>query len=96
MVIGALAVFSSIFTLGIKRFFLWEVFRPSKINARVMAGPFRLIPHPAYFGYLFVALGNALLNGELYLIIVFLFLLSLMPIIMRFEEEELRDRLNGA
>lgn len=96
MAIGTLLVLSSIITLGPKRFFVWAVFYPESVQQiRLIRGPFKFIPHPAYIGYLLVALGNFLLSGKLYLALVFIFLFALTPIMIYFEEKELSARIHG-
>lgn len=94
MSLGVLGVISSIITLGPKRFFMWAVLRPQEVDQiRISSGPFKFIPHPAYIGYLLVALGNFLAGGEFYLALVFIFLFALTPIIIYFEEKELAQRV---
>ncbi|MEK7516827.1 MAG: methyltransferase [Patescibacteria group bacterium] len=89
---GALLVLGSIATLGPRRFFLWAVLHGTKTE-RAATGPFRLIPHPAYLGYATIALGNILSNGALYLAGPLALYLALMPIVIFFEEEELKGRM---
>lgn len=94
MLIGAAAILSSIFTLGAKRFFVWAVLKPdSTPKIRIGKGVFHSIPHPAYIGYLCVALGNFLVRGQFYLLYLFIVFIILIPIVIRFEEEELRQRV---
>lgn len=93
MAIGALLVLSSIIALGPKRFFVWAVFHPESVpQVRITRGLFKFIPHPAYIGYLLVALGNCLLSGKLYVALVAIFLFALTPIMIYFEEKELSAR----
>lgn len=93
--LGVLAVTGSIIALGPKRFFMWAVLRPQEVKQiRISSGLFKFIPHPAYIGYLFVALGNFLAGGKFYLALVFLFLFALTPIIIYFEEKELTQRVH--
>ncbi|MEK7172070.1 MAG: methyltransferase [Patescibacteria group bacterium] len=95
MSIGAILVLSSIITLGLKRFFMWAVLYPQSVQqTRLISGSFKFIPHPAYTGYLLVALGNFLLSGKLYLALVFIFLFALTPIMIYFEEKELSARIH--
>lgn len=91
---GALMVLSSIYTLGIKRFFLWCALRPGDKGCSIVrkSGLFEFIPHPAYFGYMLLIFGNFLSSGKIYLLVVFIFLFTLLPFIMMLEDEELRSR----
>lgn len=92
---GALMVLSSIYTLGIKRFFLWCVLKPETSGCDVVRhkGPFEFVPHPAYFGYMLLLLGNFFSSGKMYLLYSFIFLFTFMPIVIMLEDEELRDRI---
>lgn len=93
MAIGICGIILSIATLGIKRFFVWAVLQPeSTPKTRIKQGIFHFIPHPAYFGYLLIMLGNFLSTGKFYLALAFIFLLILTPLVIRFEEEELWKR----
>ena len=93
IVIGAIAVLSSIVTLGPKRFFMWAVFYPDSVEQRrVKGGIIKYIPHPAYFGYLTAAVGNLLSSGQLYLVGILVWVVILTPIVIKFEEEELTTR----
>lgn len=92
--IGFLAAVWSLKTLGVKRFLVWAVLRPERFpsHERTARGPFRWFPHPAYVGYLVAALGNFLADGRLYLLGVFAVVLILTPVMIWFEEHELRSR----
>ncbi|MBI4994590.1 hypothetical protein HZC21_03015 [Candidatus Peregrinibacteria bacterium] len=93
--IGTIFFLSSVITLGPKRFFVWAALRPQSISQiRLVSGLFKFIPHPAYIGYLLVALGNCLLSGKLYLALVFIFLFITTPIMIYFEEKELAARIH--
>lgn len=95
MSLGVLGIISSIITLGPKRFFMWAVLRPQEVEQiKISSGPFKFIPHPAYIGYLFIALGNFLAGGKFYLALVFIFLFALTPVIIYFEEKELAQRVH--
>lgn len=95
MSLGVLGVIGSLIALGPKRFFMWAVLRPQEMEQiRISSGPFKFIPHPAYIGYLFVALGNFLAGGKFYLALVFIFLFALTPIMIYFEEKELTQRVH--
>lgn len=90
---GVFAIASSILALGPKRFFLWAVLKPQSVpQMHIRKRPFTLIPHPAYIGYLCIALGNLLANGTLYLAGVLAWLIILTPIVIVFEEKEMRER----
>ncbi|MBI2639139.1 hypothetical protein HYW83_06145 [Candidatus Peregrinibacteria bacterium] len=94
MAIGTVGIFASIITLGPKRFFVWAVLKPHSVSAaRIEKGPFRFIPHPAYIGYLFVAVGSFMSRGQFYLLYLVIYLFILTPIVIYFEEEELRRRV---
>ena len=95
MLLGLVAIISSVITLGPKRFFMWAVLRPESVRrTRVTRGPFAFLPHPAYFGYLTVAFGNFLSSGKFYLSAVFALLFALTPIVIWFEEKELSERID--
>lgn len=94
MILGAFAVSVAIMTLGAKRFFMWAVLRPeSAPRIRIHKSLYNLFPHPAYIGHITIALGNFLSNGKLYLGLISVALFILMPIVIYFEEEELRRRV---
>lgn len=96
MAIGILAVASSMITLGPKRFFVWAVLRPeSAPHERVKKGPFHFVPHPAYLGYIVLQTGNVLVSGELFALLLLLFLITVTPIVIRWEEEEMLKRLTA-
>lgn len=91
---GFFAAIGSFLALGPRRFFVWAVLRPvSAPRARLGYGLFRIVPHPAYTGYVAVALGNFLVGGKIYLLSVLIYLLVFTPIVIRFEEEEMKKRL---
>lgn len=93
MLLGLGGILSSVWTLGIKRFFGWVVLRPASVSPqRVVGGPFRIVPHPAYFGYLLIAVGNFLVSGELYLVPTLIVLIFMTPIVIWLEEQELKER----
>jgi len=91
---GALMIVSSIYTLGIKRFFLWCALKPHDKGCEVIKTKafLGMIPHPAYFGYMLLLLGNFFSSGKIYLLASFIFLFTLLPFIMMLEDEELRSR----
>ncbi len=93
VVAGFILIASSILTIGPKRFFMWAVLNPSSVKQkRIVSGFFKIIPHPAYLGELLVPLGTFLLSGKTYIGIIFIYMLSLMPIVIYFEEKELSER----
>lgn len=91
---GALMVLSSIYTLGIKRFFLWCALKPNDTDCSVVRrkGPFEFVPHPAYAGYMLLLLGNFLSSGKVYLLVSFVFLFTFLPLIIMLEDQELSER----
>lgn len=96
IVVGFLAALWSLLTLGPIRFFVWAALRPSPALAvRIISGPFRFLPHPAYLGYVVVALGNLLWTGKLYLAGILTFLIILTPLVIWFEEHELAARIKS-
>lgn len=96
IIVGFAAALWSLLTLGPIRFFVWAVLRPSPALAvRIIRGPFRFLPHPAYLGYLAVALGNLLWIGKLYLAGILVFLVILTPLAIWFEEHELAARIKS-
>lgn len=91
---GFAAAISSFVTLGYKRFLVWAVLRPESVKQqKFKIGPFRFLPHPAYIGYIFVAVGNFLTSGALYLLLVLAVAFILMPVVIFLEEEEMVKRL---
>ena len=95
MLMGSLGVLSSIWALGIRRFFMWAVLKPDALSqVRIHRGPFSFIPHPAYFGYLLVLFGNLLTTGSLLDVSIFCLSFALTPIIIWLEERELKERIN--
>lgn len=96
VVIGFLFAIWSLATLGPIRFFVWAVLRPGIVpRVRIASGPFSFIPHPAYLGYIVVALGNLFASGLLYLAGVFVLLFFLTPIVIWLEEHELGARVDA-
>lgn len=94
MAIGLAGVILSLVSLGPKRFFMWAVFKPESVSQkRITGGIFKFVPHPAYIGYILVALGNFLSSGQFYILIIFLTAIILMPIVIWLEEHELEKRV---
>jgi len=97
MIIGSIGVVWSVLTLGGKRFFMYAVLRPDAVaRVRLKRGPFSFVPHPAYFGYLLVALGMIFYTGMLISAFVFFELFALTPIVIWLEERELKERIGEA
>ena len=93
MISGLILILSSFFTLGPKRFLVWAVLRPDSVPPRrIQTGPFQFIPHPAYLGYLLIALGNLLTGGKSYLAGILFYTILTLPLIIWFEEHELKER----
>lgn len=93
IIFGTISIVSSIITLGMKRFFMWAVLKPDSVTQKhITKGILHFVPHPAYFGYLAISLGNFLSIGEWHLLFLFLYLLIFTPIVIRLEEEELHRR----
>lgn len=93
MIAGLLLPLGSLLTLGPRRFLVWEALRPQPgPAARLKLGFFRFFPHPAYLGYLVIALGNFLSSGKLYLVSVLILLLFFLPVVIWLEEEEMKKR----
>ncbi len=83
MLLGLFAIISSIVTLGPKRFFCGQYSGPNLFDtSESFADHSNFYPHPAYFGYFAIALGNFLSSGKFYLGAVFVFLFALMPIVI--------------
>ena len=96
MLLGCGAILSSILALGVKRFFLWAVLKPDSVDClRVRSGPFAFLPHPAYMGQVCIMLGNALSSAQAYAWSAFCFVLIAFPLVIVFEERELKERLNA-
>ncbi len=93
--IGALMVLWSMYILGLKRFFLWCVLKPDSPGCRLVMrkGPFEFLPHPAYFGYMLLLLGNFFSSGKIYILVAFGFLFTFFPIVIMLEDEELKARV---
>ena len=83
----------SIFTLGLKRFFVWEVLQPESVfKTREESGPFRYLPHPAYISYVLAAIGLVLVSGQVFTVALLIYMLIVMPIVIWLEEKELETR----
>lgn len=96
MLVGLIGVLLGIYTLGLKRFFVWAVFRPNSVEQTyVKKGIYKFVSHPAYLGYLLAALGDFLYCGKAYLAVAFILLLALTPITIWLEEQELKKRISG-
>lgn len=94
VLVGAILMGSSILTIGTKRFFMWAVLKPSTVEQkRIFSGFFKVIPHPAYIGQILISLGVFIFSGKAYLILVFIYFISLMPIVIYFEEKEMSERI---
>ena len=93
LILGGGLIFYSLFTLGWRRFFLLAVFYPHITpQIHIKKGLFSFFPHPAYAGYLILLLGGILLSGKIYLSLIFIISLILTPLVIFFEEEELKER----
>lgn len=94
VIIGFAFAAWSLLTLGPLRFFVWAVLRPGAASKiRITSGPFSFLAHPAYIGYLIVAVGNLISSGKLYLVGIFALLMLLTPVVIWLEEHELGERL---
>ena len=93
--IGFAAAIFSVLSLGPIRFFMWAVLRPLVAPRVRLGGIYRALPHPAYFGYIVVALGALLQTGSLLSALVLALQLTLTPIMIYFEEEEMKKRLDN-
>lgn len=92
--IGFSAAIFSICSLGLIRFLMWAVLRPDAAPKTRLGGLYRAIPHPAYLGYIVVALGSLLQTGSLIAAIVLASQIALTPIMIYFEEREMSERLS--
>ena len=93
MALGALGAISSFLIIGPKRFLMWAVLNPTSTEQKIVhSGPFKLVPHPAYLGYLCAASGALLASGKLYLAVALIFLLALTPLVIYLENRELTQR----
>lgn len=92
--LGVVLVLWSLLILGPRKFFVWEVLRPRPQQKYLARGPFKILSHPAYLGYAAIAFGNVLMSGSLYTSAVCLFLCTTLPIVMHFEDTELRARIS--
>ena len=94
--LGLLAALWSIKTLGFKRFFVWGVLHPKSVPAiRERSGPFKFFPHPAYGGYLVIAVGLVLVSGQTFAVGFLAYLLIVTPMAIWLEEKELLARLGN-
>ncbi len=94
--LGVLLMLASLLTLGFRRFFLWGVLHPAEFPVLKPSNfIFILLPHPAYFGYILVAVGNVLTSGKFYTIGILALLLILLPLVIWLEEEELKSRIKN-
>lgn len=90
--IGLFLVMGSIFSLGIKRFFLWSVLNPRSNPFLKKPKLFEYFPHPAYLGYLLITIGNFIILGTTIALMGLISFLVLIPIVIFIEEEELKKR----
>lgn len=96
VLIGLAMTVTSIFTLGPRRFFVWEVLRPGAASRdRVQRGIFKHVPHPAYIGNNLALVGAWLATGTLIACIAMMVSLALTPLVILHEEDELNRRVGG-
>lgn len=92
--LGLLLIIWSFITIGPKRFLLWAVVKPEAVEQKyIKTGPFRLMPHPAYVGYLMAATAAVLATGKVVLFVFFVYSLVLLFIVILLENHEIKNRL---
>ncbi len=93
MLLGMFFVLLGILTIGFKRFFLWAVFFPNSVEQkRITKGLYGYFPHPAYIGWVLLAVGNFVSNGEIVSLVTVLIVMFSLPVVIYFEERELSAR----
>lgn len=93
-ILSAVLVVWSILTLGVRRFFLWAVLRPSQVEQKyIKAGPYKFLPHPAYTAYLFFALAGLLSTGSMVMFVYLLYLILFTLLLIQAEAREMKSRL---
>lgn len=82
------------FTLGPKRFMVWAVVAPEAVEQKyVKSGPYRLLPHPAYLGYMGTALAAFLATGLASAFGFFIYSLVFLMVVILLENHEMKNRL---
>ena len=85
------------FTLGPKRFMVWAVVAPEAVEQRyIKTGPYRLLPHPAYLGYMGTGLSVFLATGLASAFSFFIYSLVFLMIVILLENQEMKNRLKDA
>ncbi len=92
IMIGLCLIASSIFSLGIRNFFLWSVLNPKKFPPLKKPKLFKIFPHPAYLGYFLIIIGDFIAMRTPIALISLISFLILIPIVIFMEEGELRNR----
>ena len=93
IVSAAVIIIWAIAALGARRYFLYEVVSPSGKHNRVQKGPYRFLPHPAYFSYFVIIVAAYLLTGTAAILAVLIEYAILIPIVAMLENRELKKRL---
>lgn len=93
IVAAAGIIFWAIVTLGARRYFLYEVVSPSGKHNRVQKGPYRFLPHPAYFSYFVIIIAAYLLTGTAAILAVTIEYVVMIPMVVMLENHELKKRL---
>ena len=92
--VSLLLIFWAIITIGPKRFFLFAIVFPKKVEQKyIKSGPYLFVRHPAYLGYLAIWLFSFLATGRVVLLFFFIFALICVPIIISLEDREMKERL---
>lgn len=90
---GLILVTAAIATIRPERFFVWAVLFPQKVyQKKILKGPYKYIPHPAYIGWIIIAMGTLLAGGLSHLLIPIASMTILIPIVIILEEKELNER----
>ena len=85
------------FTLGPKRFMVWAVVAPEAVEQKyIKSGPYRVLPHPAYLGYMATALAVLLITGLASAFGFLVYSLVSLMIVILLENNEMKNRLKDA
>ena len=85
------------FTLGPKRFMVWAVVAPAMVEQKyIKSGPYRFVPHPAYLGYMAMALAVFLITGLASALGFFIYSLVFLMMVILLENHEIKNRLKDA
>ncbi len=82
------------FTLGPKRFMVWAVVASEAVEQKyIKSGPYRFVPHPAYLGYMAIALAVFLITGLASALGFFIYSVVFLMMVILLENHEMKKRL---